>query len=368
MRSKATVLLCCWLSPLAPGVWGSDLADGGADQAIIARAIQRELGPDFVPLVTNHFLVFHDRHRAWAQGRARVLQSTHERFYAAMKAADWQVEPLRQRLVCVLFYGHEQFAQYAQAADDVTEDWPGGYYSTRTNRIALYNQMGGPALSHFGSTINRLQSRHTLLKLRLADTSTSTQPALHASLSRQVRAGERQLQQLRGQQSAAAEQANTAKTTHEAIHQLAFNSGLQVRGVLYPFWLSEGLATNFETHDATRPFGPQNDNLVRRRALLEAHRRGTTIPLSHLITILGAANWTPEEMTAAYGQAWGLFHHLFEEQRAELFDYFQIMNQPDPAALDPLVLRRQFVQTFGKLETVDMRWRQFLGRLRSKSN
>ena len=97
-------MLCCGLT--LP-VQASGPAGGAADQAIVARSIQRELGPDFVALATDHFLVFHDRHRAWAQGRARVLEHAHDRFYGAMKAASWRVEPLRQRLACVLFYGHE---------------------------------------------------------------------------------------------------------------------------------------------------------------------------------------------------------------------------------------------------------------------
>ena len=46
-----------------------------------------------------------------------------------------------------------------------------------------------------------------------------------------------------------------ATLVHEATHQLAFNAGLHVRLSPTPVWLSEGIATYFETPDLTNSRG-----------------------------------------------------------------------------------------------------------------
>ncbi len=68
--------------------------------------------------------------------------------------------------------------------------------------------------------------------------------------------------------------------THEMTHQLAYNSGLQKRGVMYPLWVSEGLATFFE--GSALPQWDPIGNTARRRTLAKLHAGGALLSLREL--------------------------------------------------------------------------------------
>lgn len=73
------------------------------------------------------------------------------------------------------------------------------------------------------------------------------------------------------------------RISHEMAHQLAFDCGLQTRGVMYPVWIGEGLATNFESPDDTALFlGP---NPSRQDRLARLVREGSLLPLTHLAVV-----------------------------------------------------------------------------------
>ena len=78
--------------------------------------------------------------------------------------------------------------------------------------------------------------------------------------------------------------AHTRCLSHELAHQVAYRSGLQRSGVMYAFWISEGLALNFETVDA-RKGGFAGENAPRRERLIEAHREGRIADLFDFIAM-----------------------------------------------------------------------------------
>jgi hypothetical protein len=114
--------------------------------------------------------------------------------------------------------------------------------------------------------------------------------------------------------------ADASKTTHEAVHQLAFNSGVQKPGVMYPFWLSEGLACNFETADASKPFGPYMDNAGRRQRLLEAHGAGRLMGLESFVSLTRLPS-DPGAVADLYSEGFGLFQFLFRKRHEQMRRY-----------------------------------------------
>ena len=90
--------------------------------------------------------------------------------------------------------------------------------------------------------------------------------------------------------------------------QLAFNTGVQTRGVMYPLWVSEGLATNLEA-DGAGGLGLGRDNPGRRERLLRARAEGRLVPIADFLTLTrvpphdGAAH---DDGASEYGQRQGL--------------------------------------------------------------
>ncbi len=362
-RPAATIVAVATAVAMLVAVTAAAAAeDGAAGRHVVAPAAAPP-GPEFQRHQTAHFDIYYDKHLPWVKQRAALLERAHDQFYTSLEAAGWTVEPLPRRLVCILFFEKEAFADYARRTDRLTQDWPSGYYSSRTNRIAFYNDMTAPALAQYGSHINRLQAQINNLHQRVSATPKQSRPAEHAALRRELKAKEKQVNKHRRKQQAAAERANASKTTHEAIHQIAFNCGLQKPGVVYPFWLSEGLATNFEALDPDKAFGPTTHNSGRARVLMEARDQGRLVPLAHFITLRQPPTPDRETVGDHYAQAWGLFHLLFRQDRAGLGDYIERRAAAGPGRTDDATLRRDFAETLGDPATVERSWQRFVSRL-----
>jgi hypothetical protein len=95
--------------------------------------------------VTSHFLIVYGPDSNWAMNRAVLLERTYDSFYQVMRAASLRPLPLTKRLVCLLFDKYEDYAAYADRTDGLKQQWVAGYYSSRTNRIAFFNDKTNPA-------------------------------------------------------------------------------------------------------------------------------------------------------------------------------------------------------------------------------
>lgn len=340
-----------------------------ADTSRLPDELQRrekamEQFPGFQMHVTEHFLVIYNTDKAWALSRAVVLEKTHDAFYQSYRSAGMRPLPLAFRPVCVLFDTHEQFGQYARDIDRMNMDWSGGYYSVRTNRVAFFNDQTNPAFKEVTERIAKLDAEVAELLQLIKDAQRDRNTALITQFRQELDAKQKELRFYRNRHKAVAQLNDTAKTTHEAVHQLAFNSGVQVRGVMYPFWLSEGLATNFETTEATARFGPHSDNPARRQILVDAREQQKLMPLGDFI-VMTALPEDPDidAATVHYAQAWGLYQYLFKYHRRELGDYHALLAARPAGRRDEGQLRQEFIDTFGSIAQVESKWLAYVKRL-----
>ncbi|MEX2672036.1 MAG: DUF1570 domain-containing protein, partial [Phycisphaeraceae bacterium] len=235
-----------------------------------------------------HFVLLYDTEPWQARSHALLLERTHAQFREVFQQAGFAVQPLGEHLVCLLFVDHGDFARYGESADYMDLSWTGGYYSARTNRIALF-QRGWP--------VQHVEPQGVEAAVALErDACEAGQPNLHLSSLEPAASDGRQ--------------DGLASTVHEAAHQLAFNTGLQQRGVMYPLWVSEGLAISFETQQPSQPFGPGEINEARRHDLRRAREAGQLIPLDRFVHVVRPPA-DAEQVRVVYAQAWALFHHLF---------------------------------------------------------
>lgn len=282
---------------------------------------------DLQPCQTERFILLSSADRVSAAATGRFVDQVCARFYESFGRAGFDLKPPPDKLVCVCFNSYDELDAYGRAADGTEASWMDGYYSTRTNRIALVRASAG----------GRSQAQRPVVSL-----------AGRAAAVSDPSAG-----------SASSDGLSLKTATHELAHQLAFNSGLQKRGVTYPFWLMEGLATNFEADPSgAYGLGPKSSNYRSRLAAVKA--RGTLIPLDRFagMTVLPAGQ--KEATLEAYSQAWGLFNFLLTHHRAELKSYMSQLSDCGFAPQDEQSLKRRFVSVFGPQEALEKDFRRFI--------
>jgi len=286
-----------------------------------------------------HFRIYYDTHASAAVSRAELLERTYQRFYSAF-GEGFNLRQVNEPLVCVLFGQSLDFERYAQTADRIDMSWSRGYYSSRTNRVAIFDEQ-----TDRDARKPAQAGDHGKVRMNTAlATTTKVSPSV--------------------QDAGSAQSLNLAKTTHEASHQLAFNSGLQSRGVMYPLWVSEGLATNFELDSDGGPFGPEFDNATRREKLTAANDTNQLFSLEELVTLARLPVGDANQVNIVYAQSWGLFKFLYAHRKAQLMIYLRLLASLPPGARSTAELRQEFVAAFGEPAALEACWRRFVVTLR----
>lgn len=359
------------LTLLVPMMTAGLLAAPPANQPTAAQsrdaATMQRLAREFPSGVflrkTAHYMLVYDTPHAWAESRANLLERAYANFYHVMKQAGFDPEPIDCHLVGVLFNDHRKYLAYGKQRDGLDVSLTGGYYSPRTNRIAMFNAASDPKLDKPRAQMAQLEQTIDQARAR-ADAAAESGDSSLAQHYRGIQThAVEQLSLMRNQFERMAGLNNISQTIHEATHQLAFNSGIQSRFVLNPFWLSEGLATSFETMMPAASTGPADDNFSRRRALTQAVGAGQLIPLATFITRVQIADANDDQRERLYGQAWGLFHFLYTTRRPALIRFMQ-QTAAGRGGHDAMGLTASFRQAFGPIDKLDAAWRAWLSQLR----
>lgn len=280
----------------------------------------------FSALVTEHFVLLHCGNTAWASSTGALLERTYKRFYSTFKKTGFLLKQPASRMTWICFGNTDDYYGYAWETERRDVSSLEGYYSAQTNRVALYDT--APPLP--GS----MPSPGTVITA-----SADNEPAL----------------------GAAPQLLDAARTMHEAAHQLAFNSGLQRRGVMYPFWLSEGLATAFE-NDPADP-SSASEIAARRRRLLDARAVKALIPLNKFTTMTRIPMDDMGAVYDAYAQAWGFFVFLLENHRNELNHYVGRLQSVPRGRRSTERMRREFSDSFGDVRQIAREWMRYLDEL-----
>lgn len=123
--------------------------------------------------------------------------------------------------------------------------------------------------------------------------------------------------------------------THEATHELCYNTGLTSRWADSPKCINEGLAQYCEEHSLSRPpvIGGLDRTAVKK--LAAAPRHGLTwIPLEQLLTDDEIANGRDgtERVSEFYGESWALVHLLMNRRTAAFRSYLEALPRRGPDA------------------------------------
>lgn len=327
------------------------------DESIV-RATVGQLDRGFVRHETAHFVVLSDCRPDWTRARGILLERTRQQFFRATARLGLPVFPHEHKLLVVLFNNQDRYAAFARANDGLETPWVAGYYATRANRAVFFNDTSS---SGFTKALTALDSderevRETRARADAARRSRNDDLAnnLYATAEDMSDRIERERERLQKR----VVEFSTAKTIHEAVHLLSFNTGLQQATRDYPFWLSEGLATSFEAPDADEGFGPDRPNPHRQSIFDDLAERGKLLPLRELVTLTDVPNGNVQLAQPMYAQSYALFTYLFRHERDALRAYIQSLDAEPIGEISASHQLDLFTRHFGDPERIARRLRR----------
>ena len=264
-------------------------------------------------IVTDHFVVCYNTSDVYARWNSELYEKLFKGFYRFWKEKGVELTPPRFPLVALVFETKEDYVRYA------SKEFAGaqhtiGYYHQSTNRLASCDLTG---------IEGSIPSKAQILRAELINQIISRPQA----------------------------ERTIATIVHEACHQISFNSGLQVRLGDSPLWLSEGLATFFESPDLASQNGWGGVGRLNKHNFVNLAnyipKRGADSLESLLLDDSRLRNG--ETMSSSYAEAWGLTYYLLKSKPKQFVAYMDgIREKPQGSRSSPKDRIELFRQCFGE--------------------
>jgi hypothetical protein len=271
--------------------------------SLLAGHLRKELGKDFDVATRGDYVVCAPPGKG--QEYLQLLNTVQKSFDGYFSRRGWKLENPEFPLTVIVYLEKSEFDRCCRADGMVPSPNLKGYYHPQTNRVTVFAGEGAA----------------------------------------------------RSQKSKSGSEASTSINTvvHEAIHQLAFNSGLHSRVGENPRWVVEGLATLLEAgalKSTSRDDMKSRINPERLRWFQEYRKNRRTGTIADLITrdeALYAAN--PLDF---YSEAWALTFYLAEARRPDYVQYLKRISARDP--LGPKYTAAERLADFQAVLGKDIRW------------
>jgi len=249
-----------------------------------------------------------DTSRDYARWCAALFERLHDAFGNFWTRAGLEVADPPRPLVVVIFADRAVYEAHAARDLGAAADRVVGYYNLLSNRVTTFDLTGTDGLQRSSGTRGG--------------------PAAQIMAS-----------------PAAAGLVSTL--VHEATHQMAFNCGMHRRLAPVPLWLTEGIATYFETPELDSDRGWRGIGAINRSRLdkfLATHRPGDVAALVAADDRFRSAD-APLD---AYAVAWALTRHLIDTRKRAFVEYVRLQAAKQPLADEsPAARVREFEAVFG---------------------
>jgi hypothetical protein len=298
----------------------------------IYEQFQAQLPPGFLVHKTKHYVMVYNTSAAYVKWVGELFERLYRGFYNYWKSQGVRLDEPRFPLVAVVFSNKASYLQYAEREIGESARAMIGYYNLNTNRMITYDLTGTDGLLPRGVRSARAPSSRLINQIL-------SQPQAERTV---------------------------ATIVHEAVHQIAYNSGLQVRLADNPRWVSEGLAMYFESPDfsssAGWSMGKVNYYNLRKFAQYLPQRTES------IATLIGGDERMLEASTAqfAYPESWALTYFLMKTKKREYADYLQeLATLPPLGETTPRERIDMFKKHFGEdLQALDRDFIQYIRAVR----
>ena len=293
-------------------------------QAEMVKVVREEF-PDFKVIASDNFIIAYQTSDAFADWYRTILENLNRSFTTFWKNRGVVMKPPEFPLVVVLYTSRPAFQRHAVDFYGSQESIKNiaGFYHIRKNYIFLYDS----------SRIHSTAAGTGNVRVTGAATESRATPAQIEEFLK--RPGITQSVDL---------------LVHEGAHQLAYNTGLQVRWSGCPSWFTEGIAIIRGTPKRTARNGWEIDLRIDDQRYPDLRRYLRTKPNAPILTVVrdDVATHVKETQSQSYGMAWGLTFYLMTKHPKEFVEYVGTLNKAAPFTSKTADIRqKEFEQHFG---------------------
>jgi len=317
------------------------------------------LPPRFTEYQTKRFIVLSDAESTWTRRQAQRLERTYHQFHRFTRRLDLRPLPLKHKLVCILFKDRDAYRGFARTHDDVTDFWIAGYYAPMHDRVVFYRGDANPSVVKARGQLDEMRADIASLDREAHQAEREGRHDWADVLRQHGQRYRRHVKQETRRVDQFAEQVSTATTVHETVHQLSFHTGIQSPRCQYPLWLSEGLATAFETDSTGHAFGPDHEYAPRREMFEQLLREDGLIDLAELVTWASIPDGGDELVHGAYQQFYALMTWMSRFRTQELRCFLESMLIHPVRSPDSTRYRQLFEQAFGDIDRLEAAWLRY---------
>lgn len=324
-----------------------------------SRAANELLPARFARRESTHFVVFSDADSTWTHTQTTYLERAYHQFQRFTRLLDLDPLPLRHKLVCILFQSRADYRRFAEDHDGLRDAAVAGYYSPNHDRIVFYHPSSNPSVGEAQLRLTDMERDIDRLKNDARGAMTRGDRRGAASLRRTIVLYRDHLERERAKVGTFLDQTSVATTVHEAIHQLLFHRYVQTPSVQYPLWVSEGLATAFETDRPLHAFGPDHHYDVRREAFDALLHDGKLLAVRDLVQLSTLPSRRETLAHVVYHQSGALVSWMCRFRRRELTAYLELMRREPSGRPSPSRHLELFESAFGDPARLERAWLHF---------
>lgn len=317
----------------------------------------RQTLPDgFDQFETSRFVLLSDTSITRTGHQAELLERAYHQFCRVAREQGWAYEPLRHRLVAVLFNDRDEFLAYAREVDGLGIDGISGYYHPGRDRLVFYAMETDPQVIKARQVLQDLTSQAGELRDGIREALGRGDSEYCHRMRSQLDRVESILSDRRRKLEQWSSESEMATAIHEAIHQLCFHTRLQSPDVVYPLWLSEGLASSFETTEPDSAFGPDHRDHARIDRVRAWSRDDELVPMEELISIVSMHVLEGEQAEIFYDQSAVLFSWLVAEDPSSVRAFLRRLREDGVRMASPEYMVGVFTECFGEPGSIQRSW------------
>lgn len=307
--------------------------------------------------VSHHYIMLHDTSEGSQQSKSRarkrldLLEQVYESFFLKFAFDGVVLTPPKEHLMVLLFAEEQKYLRYATSLDPELQS-ASGFWSPQDNIGVFYDQGTTEEMKQLfqiSEDLNRAKRRAR----RTANAREVAQVANSLDLLLRI----------------AREESDIEVVSHEAVHQLAGNTGIMPRTTVGLRWAHEGLASYFECPAAAGWGGVGAVNETRLVGYKKIARTPQLASLELLVSdLLFDSARSDNAVLDAYGYAWALTHFLMETRFKDLIQYYLKCSElkgDDAGRIDRRELVKVFSESFGDIRALESEFHQYMATLKT---
>ncbi|MFN7290572.1 MAG: DUF1570 domain-containing protein [Pirellula sp.] len=307
--------------------------------------------------LSQHYVMLHDTSEtsqqdiSRARKRLELLEQVYESFFLKFAFDGIVLTPPKEHLMVMLFAEEQRYLRYATSLDPELKS-ASGFWSPQDNIGVFYDQGTTEEMKQLfqiSEELNRAKRRAR----RTANSREVAQVANSLDLLLRI----------------AREESDIEVVSHEAVHQLAGNTGIMPRTTVGLRWAHEGLASYFECPAAAGWGGVGAVNETRLMGYKKIARTPQLASLELLVSdLLFETARSDGAVLDAYGYAWALTHFLMERHFQELIHYYLKCSElkgDDAGRVNRSELVKVFTDSFGDVRELESEFHQYMATLKT---